>query len=215
MVGVVLLDDRNAAAARGNDNIAIVHEILDGIEFHDALRLRGRHHLTPTAAGVLFIGVAGLLGALHGLFLGKEGAYGLRRVLECRILRVDHRLRDDACRGAHDATTLHLVQDGLRQLIADIALAHSSALGKRHSRRLAVMRGSVVECVIDHADLRAVAVGDHDVDSLGHHINDVLGRVLHQLQLLLRRVAQGVAAKSDDHGLAFAFLVCHSSSPFF
>ena len=123
-------------------------------------------------------------------------------VPERRVGRIHHGLRHDAGRGAHDAAALHVVQDCLRQLVADVALAHGAALGERHGRRLAVMRGGVVERVVDHADLRAVAVGDHDVDALGHHVHDVLGRVLHQLQLLLGRVAQGVAAQRDDDGLA-------------
>ena len=129
-------------------------------------------------------------------------------------LPIDHRLRDDAGRRPHDAAALHLVQDGLRQLVADVALAHGAALGKRHGRRLAVVRGGVVEGVVDHAHLRAVAVGDHHVDALGHHVHNVLGGVLHQFQLFLGRVAQGVAAQCYDDALAVAFPVCHGFTPF-
>ena len=41
------------------------------------------------------------------------------------------------------------------------------------------------------------------------HVHAVLGGVLHELELLLRGVAEGVAAQGDDSGLAVALFVSH------
>ena len=109
---------------------------------------------------------------------------------------------------------LQVVQDGLGQLVADVALAHGAGLGERHLGRLAVVGGRVRERVVDHADLRAVAVGHDDVGALLDHVDDVLGGVLHQLELLLGRVAQGVAAQRDDDGLTFTLLIRHAMLSF-
>ena len=54
-------------------------------------------------------------------------------------------------------------------------------------------------------------MGHHDVDAVADHIDDVLGGVLHQLELLLRRVAQGVAAQGDDDTWAVSFLIWHKT----
>ena len=167
----------------------------------------GGDNLTPTAAGVLLEGPAGLGGLGLGLLLGHEGADGLGGVFEGRVVGGHDGLRDDVCRGAHDAAGLQVVQDGLGQLVADVALGHGAGLGERHLGGLAVVGRRVGERVVDHAHLRAVAVGDHDVDAVTDHVNDVLGGVLHQLELLLRRVAQSVASQSDDYAGAVTFLI--------
>ena len=67
----------------------------------------------------------------------------------------------------------------------------------------------VGESVVNHADLGAVAVGDDDVHAIGDHVDDVLGGVLHQLELLLRAVAESVAAEGDDYGRTVTFCVGH------
>ena len=165
--------------------------------------------LAPAAARVLLVGPAGLGGLGLGLLLRQERAHGLGGVLEGGVVGVDHGLGHDVCGGAHDVAAAHLVEDGLGKLVSDVALAHGARLGEGHLGGLAVVGGGVGEGVVDHADLGAVAVGDDHVDALGHHVDDVAGGVLHQLELLLGRVAQGVAAERDDDGLTGTFLIRH------
>ena len=109
---------------------------------------------------------------------------------------------------------LQLVQDGLGQLVADVALGHGAGLGEGHVRGLVVVGRRVGERVVDHADLGAVAVGDDDVGAVLDHVHDVLGGVPHERKLLLRGVAEGVAAQGDDDGLAVALFVWHKRSPY-
>ena len=133
-------------------------------------------------------------------------------VLEGGVVGVDHGLGHHVGRGAHDVAAAHLVEDGLGELVADVALAHGARLGEGHLGGLAVVGARVGEGVVDHADLGAVAVGHDDVDALGHHVDDVAGGVLHQLELLLGRVAQGVAAERDDDAGACSFVIWHCFS---
>ena len=46
--------------------------------------------------------------------------------------------------------------------------------------------------VVNHADLRAVAVGDDDVVAFSNHVNDAGCSVLYELKLLLGRIAQAL-----------------------
>ncbi len=114
---------------------------------------------------------------------------------------------------AHDVAGLQVVQDGLGQLVADVALGHGAGLGEGHVRGLVVVGRRVGERVVDHADLGAVAVGDDDVGAVLDHVHDALGGVPHERKLLLRGVAEGVAAQGDDDGLAVALFVWHKRSP--
>ena len=52
-------------------------------------------------------------------------------------------------------------------------------------------------------------MGDDDVHAIGDHVDDVLCGVLHQLELLLRAVAESVAAEGDDYGRTVTFCVGH------
>ena len=63
------------------------------------------------------------------------------------------------------------------------------------------------EGVLDHADLRAVAVGDDDLIALLDETEESVGGVAHGLDLLDGVVAEGVAAKGDDNtiGLTVGF----------
>ena len=60
------------------------------------------------------------------------------------------------------------------------------------------------EGVLDHADLRAVAVGDDDLVALLDKTKESVGGVAHGLDLLDGVVAEGVAAKGDDNAIGLA-----------
>ena len=52
-------------------------------------------------------------------------------------------------------------------------------------------------------------MGHDDVDAVADHVDDMLSGVLHQLELLLRAVAESVAAEGDDYGRTVTFLIWH------
>ena len=79
-------------------------------------------------------------------------------------------------------------------MIADVALGHGAALRKWHYRGTAHLVVGVFKGQVDHADLRPVAMSDHDLIALFGQVNDGAGGFLDQFQLLLGRVAQRIAA---------------------
>ena len=108
---------------------------------------------------------------------------------------------------------MHLAADALLQVIADVALAHGTALGQVHLRRPdgVVGRG---EGVLDHADLRAVAMGDDDLVALFDEAEERVGSIVHALNLLRGRIAQRIAAECDDDTVGFAKRLGHGKLPF-
>ena len=114
---------------------------------------------------------------------------------------IDKHLRHDRCDRFLDAAGAQFVLNAVLQMIADIALAHRAAFRERHIGldRLGFRGGAHAE--IDHADLRSVAVRDHDLVARFDQIDDRFRRFAHQFELFIRRVAQRVSAEGDDEFL--------------
>ena len=87
-------------------------------------------------------------------------------MLEGGVSLVDEHLRHNGRDVLVHTAGGELVADGVLQMIADIALAHRAALGEGHVGLdgLGLSGGGHAE--VDHADLRAVAVGDDDLVAL-------------------------------------------------
>ena len=158
--------------------------------------------MTVAAAGILDHGVALFCGDAVGGLLVVERADGLGGMLEGGVSLVDEHLRHDGRDVLVHAAGGKLVADGVLQMIADIALTHRAALGEGHIGLDSLGLGSGGHAEVDHADLRAVAVGDDDLVALCDQINDGLGGFGDEGELLIGRVAQRVAAEGDDDSFA-------------
>lgn len=108
--------------------------------------------------------MCGLLGIC--LLFGQESADGLGGVLERGILGVNLDLRYNR---SHVPTLVRLVHSStncLLQVVTNVTLAHSATLGKIHGRDRRVGLVGIGECLLNHADLRAVTVGNDDLVTL-------------------------------------------------
>ena len=123
-------------------------------------------------------------------------------MLESGVSLVDEHLRHDGRDVLVHAAGGELVADGVLQVVADIALAHRAALGEGHVGLdgLGLSGGGHAE--VDHADLRAVAVGDDDLVALRDQVDDGLCGLGDEGELLVGGVAQRVAAEGDDDSFA-------------
>ena len=204
---LVVADDGDAAAAAGDDDELVVEQVEDGVGLDDLLGVGGGDDAAPAAAGILDEDLGGVLGhELLGLLLGVEGADGLGRVLERGVVGVALDLGDDGGGMPTLIALVHLATNALLQVIANVALGHGAALGQRHLGGADGVVGSG-EGVLDHADLRAVAVGDDDLVALLDEAEEGVGGVAHGLDLLDGIVAESVATEGDDDtiGLAVGF----------
>ena len=194
----VLAHDGDAAAADRDDDRTVVDERLDSVLFNDVDRLGGGNDLTVAAARVLDHRVALFRGDALGGLLIVERADGLGGMLEGGVSLVDEHLRHDRGNVLVHAAGGELIADGVLQMIADIALAHRAALGEGHVGLdgLGLSGGGHAE--VDHADLRAVAVGDDDLVALRDQVDDGLGGLGDESELLIGSVAQRVAAERND-----------------
>ena len=90
------------------------------------------------------------------------------------------------------------------QVIADVGLTHGTADGQGRAVLTGVLVHQGQHGVVDDAHLRAVAVGNDDLVTLGDQVNDGAGGDLYGVGLLVQGAAQSVAAQSDNDFL------CHN-----
>ena len=90
---------------------------------------------------------------------------------------------------------MKLAGNGVLEVIADIALAHGAAFGKRHLCFNDAVGCAVAQTQIDHADLRAVAVGNDQLMTLLNKLDDGFGGIANLCLLFFRRIAEGVSAQ--------------------
>ena len=204
--------DGDAAATAGDDQLAGIDEGLDGADFNDFLGQRRGDDAAPAPAGIFLDDVAVFFGSVFRLFLGHEMADGLRRVLECRVFRVDADLSDHGGDGdVEDVAVVHFFAQGILQVIADVSLAHGDTDRQRRVGLVRVFPAQGGHGVVDHADLRAVAVGDDDFTAFLDEVDDGFGCRLDGQHLFVQCISQGVAAEGNDD--TFLFLG-HDKSPF-
>ena len=189
--------DGNAAAADGNDHTAVLDEGVDGVLLNNVDGLGRRNDLTVAAACVLNHGIALFRCDLFRSFLVVESADGLGGVLEGRVVLVHQNLCHNGGNFLFHSTLGQLVADGVLQMVADVALAHSAALRERHIGLDGLGLGSGGHTKVDHAHLGAVAVGNDDLVALGDQVNNGLCRLGDESELFIRGIAQSVAAESD------------------
>lgn len=91
------------------------------------------------------------------------------------------------------AAAVKLFADDVLQIIADVALTHGHAHRKRHDVTLGLLLVVGGEGVLDHANLRAVAMGDDDLVAVLNEVGDGLGRHMDGIHLLMQILAKGVA----------------------
>ena len=113
-----------------------VSKCSDRIDLNDSFWLRTCHNSPVASSGIFDEDVVSqrLLG-LSFLFC-KERSDRLRRILECRVVRIYQHLCEDTCNILLDAPVKEFLPEFVLDIISDIALAHGCADGQRKMRVL-------------------------------------------------------------------------------
>ena len=178
---VAVAHHRDAAPAVGHDHEAGVDERLHGGRVDDLQRLRRGDHAPPALLAPVLPGLAVLDQQLR--LLGREEpADGLGRLREPRVVAVDERAGHHRRGPAQHAPAQQRRVQRVHQHEAERRLGLRAAPVQRDRRY-----DGGGELVLDQqvADLRAVAVGDHDLDVVGQQVRDRLHRDLRGGDLVL------------------------------
>ncbi len=197
---IALAQHRNATATDGDHHLTGSQHGRDGLLFDDVDGFGGRHHPAIAATGILFEPLA--LGHQRlGLLLAEEAADGLARIEEGGIVFIHLNLGHQGGDRLVDTAFQQGFAQGILQVIADITLTQGHADRHRQMGGLGLVAGRHFERLLDHPHLRAVAVGNHHLMSLGDQVGDGVRRTLHRLHLLGQVVAQRIATKGQYDSL--------------
>ena len=93
------------------------------------------------------------------------------------------------------ALPAQLLLNPLLQMEPDVSLAHGRALRQFKGRNLSIHRACSVKRLAYDSHLGAVSMADDDLMPLFYKSDKGRSRIVNALLLLLRRIAQGIAAQ--------------------
>ena len=165
-----------------------------GIQLDDFLRFRSGND--PAVSAFYLCHKVSLLPLRFRLLFCQNAADHLGGLIESLIIRIHRHLRDDGGDISVNTTAKKLCAESILNIIADIPLAHGGADGHRSTRVFRVRLSKFIHCRMNHADLRTVAVRNHDIRPVCNQIRDSPDCLCDRLPLLResrtqRRVSQG------------------------
>lgn len=185
----------DAATAGADHDAAFFQQPLDRADFEDAFRSRAGHHATELVA-VRGNRPAFFSGEFFRFRLGVHRADGFGRVLECGVVGVDFDLGQERGEG-------HLEVQQVAQFLFDDVADHAFGFGAEHVQRIRRHRGVGRRLQRQQADLRTVAVGDHqfvagmDLGDLFRGDPDV-GALIVRVEAESIHIIREVAAEFDN-----------------
>ena len=202
---IALKSNGDTAAAAGDDQLTGLYQRADRADFDDFHRL-GRSNHTAVAASCIFLhDIAVFFFCFFCLFSSHKMTDGLGRAFESGIFGINTDLRDH-CRNRHieNTTVVQLFTKCILQIVADISLAHGNTHRQRCIGLTGVFAGQSSHGIIDHANLRTIAVRNNNFTAFLNQINDGAGSNLNSLHLFRKCISQSIAPKSN-HDSFFLF----------
>ena len=132
-------------------------------------------------------------------------------MLKCRIGRIDLNLCQHRRNPKINTSVKHFLTHCILKIIADVPLTHRDTDGKRYRDiALRIRPDQRIHRILDHPDLRAVAVGNDDLTALLNQVADGFGCPVTCHHLFGKVLPESISAKSNDH--SSLFLLCHTFS---
>ena len=210
---IALTGNRDSAAPACNDQLTGVNQGADSADFNNFSRLWRSNHTSVTASCVLLHDISVFFGCNLGLFFGHEVADWLAGSVKCRIFCIHtHLCNHGSNRDIVHFAVVKFLSQGVLKVIADVGLAHCHTDGEGSVWLVCVFAAQRGHGIVDHADLRAIAMGYDDFATFFNEVHDSFRGNLNSYHLLRKCVAKSVAAQCDDNTF---FLVFHSEIPLY
>ncbi len=105
--------------------------------------------------------------------------------------------------GFEDSSAEKLSTDGVLQVVADVAFAHSGADRHRGCAVVGVHFAEFIHSRVDHADLRCVAVGDDNISAGSNEICDYFCGTFYGCFLFRQRRSKSFVSQCNNYFFLF------------
>ena len=156
---MLLFDHGNTAATTGDHDLTCISKGTDRFDLYDINGLWSCDD-TAEALSLLFLDKVALLYFHLSIFGRHITSDQLGRLIKGFVIRIHGNLCQDRGNGLADSTGKQLSLQGILDIIANIALAHGAADAHGCRSVINVDTAQLSHGLVDHADLRSVAVGD-------------------------------------------------------
>ena len=154
--------------------------------------------------------MCGLL--LFHFFFCEELTDWLCGVIKTWIVWINLNLGYHCCNMPTLIRFMHCNAQTLLQVITNITLRHSSAFWEIHRGDGIVSSMSSCKCLLDHANLRAIAVRDNDFIALLDNTKQRWSNLTNSTNLILRRIAKRIASQRNNNTIGLPKCLCHGNS---
>ena len=137
------------------------------------------------------------------LLLGKCTADQFDRIVEGIVVRIYFNLCKNRGCGFEDSSAEKLSTDGVLQVVADVAFAHSGADRHRGCAVVGVHFAEFIHRHVDHADLRRIAVGDDNISAGSNEICDYFCGTFYGCFLFRQRRSKSFVSQCNNYFFSF------------
>ena len=185
---MLLFDDGYSASAAGDDHLICLRKGADGLKLHNVYGF-GRCHCPPEALARIFYYIISFFQLRLRILRGHMASYDLGGVIEGLVVGIHGDLCQNGADGLVDSPFQKLAAESILDIIAHIALTHGGTDAHGGRRIVDIDSPQLRHGLMDHADLRAIAVGNGKLVVLFHQIGQSGGRDFHRVPLGVGGVA--------------------------
>ena len=194
---MLLRDNGDPAASAGDDHLICVRQRADGIDLQNINGL-GRGHDPAEALSRFFHNIVPLFLFGLGILSRHVTADDLGGLIKGLVVGIHRHLRQDRADRLGNTPAQQLRAQGILDIISHIALAHGAADAHGSGRVVDVDPTKLRHRLVDHADLRPVAVRDGELIARLNQIRKRFGGHLHCVLLLCRGISKGLMPQRND-----------------
>ena len=191
---MLLFNHGNPPAPAGNDNLFRVSQRPYGLDFHNVNGLRRRNHAAELIIRV-FPDVISFFNFRFRVFLFHVAADHLIRLIKRLIIRIHCHLGQNRADRFGNSSAQQLGPQRVLNVISHIPLAHGRTHTHGRRRVIAVDAPKLRHCLVNHADLRPVAVRNRQLVIRFHQIRQRPRSHPHRILLGTCGIAQGLMSQ--------------------
>jgi len=186
---MLLLNNGDTAAAAGDHDLISSCKSTDGFDLHN---INGSWSSNDTAEALsgFFLYIVALFYLNFSIISGHITADQLGRLIERFIIGIYRYLGQDGGNCFADAPAEQLCFQGILNIVTDITLAHGAAHAHGGWGIVNIKTAKLRHGLVDHTDLRPVAVGDGQLVVSLHQICKSFGGNLNGVPLLHGSVSE-------------------------